>query len=101
MALVQSLAVIFNSSNTMFSNNFADVSGGAVYLEGIGVGTHFKHAKFVRNAAHVGGGVYSTGSGTTVTLDNNKKQHNNPTMFDGCSFVYNLAFATGGAVDTA
>ena len=100
MALVQSLAVLFDSKTTIFLHNSAGVSGGAVYLEGIGIGTHFSHVEFVGNVAQVGGGVHATGSGTTATLDNNAQQ-NNPTTFDGCSFVDNLAFATGGAVDNA
>ena len=102
MALVQSLAVLFNRTNTTFSKNSANVSGGAVYLESMGVGTYFKDVKFVGNVAPVGGGVHATGSGTTVTLDPNDdtKKMNNPTTFHGCSFVYNLAFATGGAVDS-
>ena len=102
MALVQSLAVLFNSTNTTFLNNSADVSGGAVYLEGMGVGIHFRDVKFVGNVAPVGGGVHATGSGTTVTGDpkDNTKREKNPTTFDGCSFVRNLAFATGGAVDS-
>ena len=103
MALVQSLAVFFESESTTFSNNSADVSGGAVYLGGIGNGTHFRNVKFVGNVAQVGGGVHATGSGTTVTSDpnDNKNKQNYPTRFDGCSFVDNHAFATGGAVDSA
>ena len=100
MALVQSLTVFFDTKNTTFLHNSAGVSGGAVYLEGIGIGTHFRHVEFRGNVAPSGGGVHATGSGTTATLINNT-QHNNPTTFDGCSFVDNLAFATGGAVDSA
>ena len=100
MALVQSLTVLFGSKNTSFLHNSADVSGGAVYLEGIGIGTHFRHVNFAGNVAPSGGGVHATGSGTTATLYNNAQQ-DNPTTFDGCSFVDNLAFAAGGAVDSA
>ncbi|CAN0366346.1 unnamed protein product [Ascophyllum nodosum] len=100
IALVQSLTVFFDNKNTTFLHNSASVSGGAVYLEGIGIGTRFRHANFFGNVAPSGGGVHATGSGTTATLINNT-QHNNPTTYHGCSFVDNLAFATGGAVDSA
>ncbi|CAM9780374.1 unnamed protein product [Ascophyllum nodosum] len=100
MALVQSLAVSLNSKDIIFSSNFAGVSGGGVFVSGIGIGTIFANITFARNYAQTGGGVHATGSGTTVTIDGDE-QVDNPTTFDGCSFLNNIAYATGGAVDSA
>ena len=100
MALVQSLAVSFDSENVTFSGNYAKVSGGGVFIEGTAMGTVFTNVTFVRNSAQSGGGVHSTGSGTAVTIDGDS-QVENPTAFMGCIFTENFALATGGAVDSA
>ena len=42
-----------------------------------------------------------TASGTTITVDTNSKLETNPTTFDRCRFLGNVAFGTGGAVDSA
>ena len=49
MALVQSLAISFNSKPTLFLRTFAGVSGGAVYATGNVIGTVFRSVTFVGN----------------------------------------------------
>lgn len=100
IALVQSLEVLLNSRDVSFLQNYAGVSGGALYIASIGVGPIFRNVTFMGNSAQTGGGVYVTGSGTTVTVETSG-QVNYPTTFDGCIFVDNFASATGGAVDSA
>ena len=101
MALVQSLDVSFENGHIIFSGNTAGSSGGAVFIGGTGIGTVFENVSFVENTAQIGGGVRVTASGTTITVDTEGKQETNPTTFDRCRFVGNLAFGTGGAVDSA
>ena len=101
MALVQSLRVSFKNGDILFSGNTAGSSGGAVFIGGVGIGTVFENVSFVENTAQIGGGVRVTASGTTMTVDIDNKQLANPTTFDRCSFVGNVAFGTGGAVDSA
>ena len=101
MALVQSLDVLFENGDTIFLGNTAGSSGGAVYIAGTGMGTVFKNVSFIKNTAQIGGGVRVTTSGTTLTVDTYKIQVANPTTFKLCSFVGNVAFGTGGAVDSA
>ena len=101
MALVQSLDVSFENDHIMFSGNTAGSSGGGVFIGGMGIGTVFKNVSFVKNTAQIGGGVRVTASGTTITVDTDNKQETNPTTFDRCRFVGNVAFGTGGAVDSA
>ena len=90
MALVQSLTVFFVSNNITYSQNHANISGGAVFITDTSIGPVFRNVNFVENSAQIGGGVHTTGSGTEM---------DNPTTFDGCSFIGNIAQATGGAVD--
>ena len=101
MALVQSLDVSFENGHVIFSGNTARSSGGAVFIGGTGIGTVFENVSFIENTAQIGGGVRVTASGTTITVDTDKKQETNPTTFDRCRFVGNVAFGTGGAVDSA
>ena len=101
MALVQSFDVSFENAHIIFSGNTAGSSGGAVFIGGTGIGTVFENVSFVENTAQIGGGVRVTASGTTITVDTEGKQETNPTTFDRCRFVGNLAFGTGGAVDSA
>ena len=101
MALVQTLDVSFENGSTMFSGNTARSSGGAVFIGGMGIGMVFENVSFIENTAQIGGGVRVTASGTTITVDTDKKQVANPTTFDRCSFVGNVAFGAGGAVDSA
>ena len=101
IALVQSLAVSFNSKNTTFIRNSARISGGAIFVAATGIGPMLRNVTFIENSAEIGGGVLASRSGTAATVDINNKQVENPTTFDGCTFVGNVAFATGGAVDSA
>ena len=101
MALVQSLDVSFENGHVIFSGNTARSSGGAVFIGGTGIGTVFENVSFIDNTAQIGGGVRVTASGTTITVGTDKKQETNPTTFDRCRFVGNVASGTGGAVDSA
>ena len=96
MALVQSLAVSFNSINTIFIQNSTGLSGGAIFVSATGIGPVFRNKTFIKNSAEVGGAVRASGSGTAVTVGVNNTHVENPTIFDGC-----VAFVTGGAVDSA
>ena len=101
MALVQSLAGSFNSENIVFIRNSAELSGGAIFVAATEIGPMFRNVTFIENSAEIDGGVLASGSGTAVTVDINNKQVENRTTFDGCAFVGNVAFETGGAVDSA
>ena len=101
MALVQSLDVSFENSHIIFSGNTAGISGGAVFIGGTEIGTVFENVSFVENMAQIGGGVRVTASGTMLTVDADNRHETNPTTFDRCRFVGNVAFGTGGAVDSA
>jgi len=69
------------------------------------MGPVFHGITFISNSAQVGGGVYLTGSGTSITTvrdqSGSNTQAHNPTTFDGCTFIGNVAEATGGAVDSS
>lgn len=101
VALVQSLSISFQSENVTFSYNLAKIAGGGVFVAGTGIGVHFINVTFLNNSAQTGGGVYATGSGTAVTVDENDEQIENPTVFNHCTFVRNFAYATGGGVDSS
>ena len=101
MALVQSLDVLFENGHVLFSGNTAGSYGGAVFIGGTGIGTVFENVSFVENTAQIGGGVRVTAKGTAITVGTDNKQESNPTTFDECRFVGNVAFGTGGAVDSA
>ena len=101
MSLVQSVPVSFESEAVTFSGNVAEVSGGAVFVTGTGIGPKFANVTFVGNSAQTGGGVHATGSGNELTKDVSGNTVEHPMTFDGCSFLGNYAFATGGAVDSA
>lgn len=101
VALVQSLSISFQSANVTFSYNSANIAGGGVFVAGTGVGVHFINVTFFNNSAQTGGGLYATGSGTAVTVDDNDEQVEHPTVFNRCTFVRNFAYATGGGVDSS
>lgn len=85
--------------DVVFSDNSADVAGGAVFLSGTGLGPTFSKVSFVSNSAQVGGAVSTVGSGNTK--DDVVVEGSNPTTFDGCVFKDNTAVATGGAIESA
>lgn len=94
------LSVTFVTSMVTFSGNVAGVAGGAVHVSGAGIGPQFVSMVFVSNVAQIGGGVYATGSGTTETKDPAGTVITNPTTFDRCKFFDNMAWATGGAIES-
>ncbi|CAM9398277.1 unnamed protein product, partial [Ascophyllum nodosum] len=75
-------------SGNIFSANSARSDGGAVYASKDSTVFWGMTARFINNRAENGGAIFVTDG-------------NNPTTFDGCSFVDNSASATGGAVDSA
>lgn len=101
MVLTDALHASFETTNATFSGNSAAVAGGAVFISTVGIGPIFVGMQFTSNIAQVGGGVYATGSGTTVTEDVYGGVTTHPTMFLGCKFDGNAATATGGAIESA
>ena len=101
MSLAQSLHVSFKNDHIIFSGNTAGSFGGAVFIGSTGIGTVFENVLFVENTTKIGGGVRVTASGTTITVGTDNRQETNPTTFDRCRFVGNVALGTGGAVDSA
>lgn len=96
MALLGLLIVKFETSqNVSFSGNTADVAGGAIFLSGAGVPLTFSNILLTSNSANIGGAVYAVASGVEPT-----EGTPNPTTFIGCTFRYNRAKASGGAVAT-
>lgn len=80
-----------------FDRNRAGSTGGAVLFTGVGIGPTFRESKFVANTAKIGGAVYATGTGTTISV----RGESCPLTFDGCNFTGNIANSTGGAVESA
>lgn len=66
-------------------------------MSGVTVGIRLEGTIFSSNSALIGGGVYSTGSGTAVTQDIDGIPAQNPTTLIGCEFIGNGA-KTGGAI---
>ena len=91
---------IETTARVSFRRNYARVSGGAIFMSGVDVGTIFRGVTFVSNSAQFGGGVHATSSGN-AKFDLDGKETFNPTIFDRCSFVDNTAIATGGAIQSA
>ena len=100
-ALVQPLDVAFENGDAIFLGNTAGRSGSAVYIRGTGIRTVFKNVSFITSTAQIGGDVRVTASGTTINIRTYKIQVTNPATFKLCSFVGNVVFGTGGAVDSA
>ena len=88
------------NSNMIFSENYAGIAGGAVYMSGVCLGLRLEGARFTSNSALIGGAVYTTGSGIAITEDKYGKPQENPTTFIGCKFIGNKAVKTGGALDS-
>lgn len=81
-----------------FIGNSAGSAGGAVFLSGVGIGPSLVGVTFTSNSAQVGGAVYTTGSGTTISAVSGEEF---PTMYDTCTFEGNIAQASGGAIESA
>lgn len=86
------LEFVTASTDTVFSANVANGSGGAVYLSIALFGPSFVNTSFLNNSAQIHGAVYATATGTA---------ENRPTVFDGCTFMGNEAISRGGAVESA
>eukprot|EP00903_Cladosiphon_okamuranus_P017273 g15917.t1 len=97
LALVGACSVTINTAEVSFVGNIAGAAGGAVFLSSTGIGPVFTNVSFVSNTAQVGGALSIFSSGTT----NNDDGSMAATTFDGCLFIGNTAFATGGAIETA
>lgn len=93
MAIIGGMGGDFLKKTALFSDYTAGVSGGAIFVTGAGKGLEFSGIRFRSNLARIGGGVYVTGSGTTVDKNNTHQQY--PTTFSQCSFERNVASATG------
>lgn len=105
LALLGMLALTTNTTNLSFSGNSAGASGGAVFISSTEAGPEFIGTLFVANSAPVGGAVFSSGSGNKETDESGKGGgpdiYEDPTTFRNCTFKYNKADATGGAVESA
>ncbi|CAM9121465.1 unnamed protein product, partial [Sphacelaria rigidula] len=101
MAVLGGLSVTFETTQLTFRNNSASISGGGMFLSGVGIGPQLTGTTFGANRARVGAGLFSTGTGTTVTFDKTTGvavQH--PTIFQRCTFLDNEAMAAGGAMES-
>mmetsp|Transcript_30611 Transcript_30611/g.39462 ORF Transcript_30611/g.39462 Transcript_30611/m.39462 type:complete len:1348 (-) Transcript_30611:43-4086(-) len=67
--------------DTVFSNNFARLYGGAVYFT-TGIVT-FAGCSFLNNHAKSGGGIYSSGTGTIITMNSSNFTENVATYGGG------------------
>lgn len=103
MVVVGALTTTFITEDVTFSGNRAGVSGGAVYISGVGLGLEFRGMTFESNTAELGGGVSVTGSGNAVTQNEQNgvsviERH--PTTFDRCDFIGNRVNSAGGAIES-
>ena len=89
-------SVEFETTNITFIANSAKNSGGAIFILDTSVGLVVKSMAFIGNTALVGGGVYVAKSDKASSED-----ISDPTTFQGCSFVDNVAEISGGAVNNA
>ncbi|CAM9804321.1 unnamed protein product, partial [Ascophyllum nodosum] len=97
LAVLSGLSVSIKTSNVTFFDNEAAVAGGGVSISATGMGPIFSNASFLFNNANVGGGVFITGSGTSIE----PKDEQLSAKFVGCSFIGNEASSTGGAIESA
>ena len=98
LAVLGGLSVIMKEGNITFFKNEAVGAGGGVSISSPGEGPTFTNASFMYNYAEVGGGIFITGSGTS--LDPNDGEIS-ATFFEECRFIDNKAEATGGAIESA
>ena len=99
LAMIGDMSFAIGTENVSFVENSAAVAGGAVTVSGTGIGPVFSNVSFISNSAPVGGAAYIVGSGNSraeALFD-----APDPTTFDGCQFLSNWAYRTGGAVDSA
>lgn len=89
-----------STAHVTFQRNKAKAAGGAVFISGADVGPKFVKVIFISNSAQLGGGVYATSSGN-AKINLKGQEALNPTIYDNCSFVDNVAVATGGAIQSA
>ncbi|CAN0450864.1 unnamed protein product, partial [Ectocarpus fasciculatus] len=82
--------VSWDGDGTQFSSNFADVSGGAIYVMSFSELPHVTDAVFINNRAGNGGAVYIYAGG--------EFQDEPTTTISGCNFSDNVADDAGGAV---
>lgn len=99
MALTFAGSVVFEEEDVTFSQSTARVAGGAVSVRGSGIGPRFAGLTFVSNRTPIGGAVYLTSSGTTITANQSGVPIENHTWFERCVFICNGAEATGGAIE--
>lgn len=99
LALLGGLSVSIGAVDVSFTDNTAGVAGGAVFVSGTGVGPIFAGVIFESNSAQVGGAVSAVGSGNLK--DDADILPPDPTTFERCHFIDNVAEATGGAVESA
>lgn len=97
LALLSGMSTSLESNNITFVGNEAGLAGGGVFLSTTGGGPVFSNASFFGNYAQIGGGVYVTGSGTSVNLSDDELA----SAFDECTFIDNEAESLGGAIELA
>ena len=97
LAFLGGLSVKMKDGNITFVENEAVVAGGGVFISATGEGPTFTNASFMSNYAEVGGGVFITGSGTSLQPDDGELS----ATFEECRFTGNKAKATGGAIERA
>ena len=98
LAVLEGLSVIImKKGNITFVENEAVVAGGGVFISSLGEGPTFTNASFMFNYAEVGGGIFITGSGTSLEPGDGELS----ATFEECRFIGNKAEATGGAIESA
>ena len=97
LAVLGGLSVIMKEGNITFFKNEAVVAGGGVSISSPGEGPTFTNASFMSNYAEVGGGIFITGSGTSLNPNDGEIS----ATFEECRFIDNKAVATGGAIESA
>ena len=89
--------IIMEAGRVTFFKNKAVVAGGGVSISATGEGPTFTNSSFLSNYAEVGGGVFITGSGTSLEPNDGELS----ATFEECRFIGNKAEATGGAIESA
>ena len=97
--------------NTIFINNTAEYSAGAIYLinNEVGAFANIKNCEFINNSANVAGAIYENNNGTTVIgckFINNKATNDAGALYlfrdyeqlSDCTFINNKAGNNGAAI---